>query len=159
MTTILRYFAASLVVGLSPPALADWQYTKWGMTVEEVIVASGGVARIFTDPKQDTDTEQLRAIAPYRAGDLVFEAGFNFSRKSDRLRSVRLKLIEGDGLRLSAALENRYGKPMSEGTTSVTRYARWLDKENNNAVEWFTIGTDYITVRYSERMGEVERKL
>lgn len=159
MRAMLRCLAVSLVVGFSAEALADWQYTKWGMTAEEVIAASGGKARKFTDTGQDTDTERLQAITPYRTGDFAFEAGFMFSRKDGRLRSVRLKLVEGDGLLLSAALVNRYGKPVSESKTAFTQHARWLDKENNNTVVWFVIGADYFTVQYSPLIGESEKGL
>ena len=156
--TVVRWLIVSLVLGLSFEASADWQYTKWGMTVDEVIAASNGKARKFTDPAQNTDMETLQAVAPYVAGDFVFEAGFNFSKDS-RLRTVRLKLIEGDGRRLSAALLNRYGKPLSESATSVTEHARWLDKKSNNTVVWFMIGAEYFTVEYSPLIGASEKGL
>ena len=159
MRPMFRHFAVLLLVGYSAEALADWQYTKWGMTLEEVIAASDGKARKFADAGQDTDTERLKAIAPYSTGDFAFEAGFNFSRKDGRLRSVRLKLVEGDGLRLYAALVNRYGKPVSESKSSVMQHARWLDKANNNTVVWFVIGADYFTVQYSPLIGESEKGL
>ncbi len=44
--TALAVFA-SLATGL--PASADWQYTRWGMTPEEVVAASHGAAWLTED--------------------------------------------------------------------------------------------------------------
>ena len=145
--------------GFSNAALADWQYTKWGMTVDEVIAASGGKAIEFTDSRHDTDNERLMAIAPYVAGDFHFEARFNFDKKNNHLRGVTLHLKAGNPHFLYAALVNRYGQPISDEESSVTRVARWLDRENNNNVVWFMIGSDYTTVEYRALIGESEEAL
>ena len=156
---VLSIMAGSLYVALSNTALADWQYTKWGMAVDEVIMASGGKASKFADSRRDTDTEKLLAIAPYVAGDFVFEANFMFDKKNGELRGVILGLKEDNGRFLYAALVNRYGQPVSEGKTSVTQSARWLDRENNNNVVWLMIGADHTTVRYSAMIGKSEKGL
>ena len=62
-------FAAS-----ASPALADWQHTRWGMSVSEVVTSSAGEAA----PVKGTDGDQVRgqdlgAEGTYDAG------GFNFT--------------------------------------------------------------------------------
>ena len=59
-------FAAS-----ASPALADWQHTRWGMSVSEVVTSSAGEAA----PVKGTDGDQVRgqdlgAEGTYDAGGL-----------------------------------------------------------------------------------------
>lgn len=140
-------------------ASADWQYSMWGMTLDEVIAASDGKARRFTDSGQDTDNEKVRAVAPYVAGDFVFDAIFSFNRKNDTLSEVKLLLKDGNGHSLYAALVNRYGKPVSENKDSIVPNARWLDRENNNNIVWLMIGEDYTAVSYRALIGKSEKAL
>ena len=125
----MRFPAMSIILGmcvvLIPNAgVADWQYTKWGMTVDEVIIASDGKAKEYVDSGRDSDTARTLATAPYVAGDFLFEANFMFDRKTQNLRHVKLTLRKGNGHSLYAALVNRYGKPVSETETAVWRSAR-----------------------------------
>lgn len=45
MKPIVLLLAASFC-NYSVPSRADWQYTKWGMTLEQVIAASGGKVKL-----------------------------------------------------------------------------------------------------------------
>ena len=73
----MKFPAMSIILGMcvfliSNAGLADWQYTKWGMTVDEVIIASDGKAKEFVDSGRDSDTARTLATAPYIAGDFLF---------------------------------------------------------------------------------------
>lgn len=160
----MTFPAMSIILGMcvfliSNAGLADWQYTKWGMTVDEVIIASDGKAKEFVDSGRDSDTARTLATAPYIAGDFLFEANFMFDRKTQQLRHVKLTLKKGNGRSLYAALVNRYGKPVSEHETAVLPSARWLDQENNNSVNWLMIGESHTSIDYSAMIGKSEKGL
>ena len=86
----LTNLLALIVVPLLPlsPAHADWQYTKWGMSVEQVIRASGGQLRLPT-PQERSAGECCGGVMPglvglYRTPTLVFSCLLYFpSQASD----------------------------------------------------------------------------
>ena len=82
----LSIAVGALLIVFTCAAFADWQYTKWGMTVDEVIDASGGKATKIDDSGRDSEDQKTMATAPFIAGDFVFEANFMFSRNDQKLR-------------------------------------------------------------------------
>src|ERR1700744_5844671 len=72
-------------------ARADWKYTKWGMTPEQVVSASTNLAKEGSDPRPDSDGNVSKLVAPYQSGKFAFEAQFGFDA-ADRLSSVTLVL-------------------------------------------------------------------
>jgi hypothetical protein len=75
------------------PALADWQYTKWGMTVDQVIVASNGqMARCPRVCGKEGETETSLATGAYKSGKFDFTAFANFDNRTGELTSVKLYL-------------------------------------------------------------------
>src|ERR1700761_6415496 len=72
-------------------AKADWEYTKWGMTPQEVVSASKNLAKASTDPHPDSDGNVTKLVAPYQSGKFAFEAQFAFDA-ADKLSSVTLVL-------------------------------------------------------------------
>lgn len=102
----------SLIVGAfalaSTPVRADWQFTKWGMTVDQVKAASHGLAVDLSASevaRNSTSSEQALLSMPYNSGDLHMTALFRFS--SGKL--ARVVLDNAVGAR--AALMAKYGKP------------------------------------------------
>ena len=89
MRLTLMVFA---LVGVSTPALADWQATKWGMTSAEVVSATGNAAKPNTDP--DADSDELLAM-PYKEAGIRFTATFEFDDKTKVLSGVKLVPEEG----------------------------------------------------------------
>jgi len=86
--------SALILIGCSLPlsADADWQYTRWGMTLEEVVAASGGAAQPHAkDPKKNTSKVDTLATAPYEAAGFIFRARFLFSRGEPKLARVDLE--------------------------------------------------------------------
>jgi hypothetical protein len=55
-------------------AKADWEYTKWGMTPQQVVSASKNLTREGSDLHPDSDGNVSKLIAPYQSGKLHFEA-------------------------------------------------------------------------------------
>jgi hypothetical protein len=77
-------------------AKADWEYTKWGMTPQQVIDASKDLAKPSTDPNDllpDSDGNVSKLVAPYQSGKFSFEAQFGFNA-ADKLASVTLVLYD-----------------------------------------------------------------
>src|SRR5258708_2060041 len=75
-------------------AKADWEYTKWGMTPQQVVSASKNLARASTDPNDllpDSDGNVTKLVAPFQGGKFSFEAQFGFDA-ADGLASVTLVL-------------------------------------------------------------------
>src|SRR6201990_2446356 len=72
-------------------AKADWEYTKWGMTPQEVVSASKNLAKEGSDFHPDSDGNVTKLIAPYQRGSFAFEAQCGFDA-TDRLSSVTLVL-------------------------------------------------------------------
>src|SRR5580704_7226281 len=72
-------------------ASADWQYTKWGMTPDQVANAAKNRTKKNSDLHPDSDGNVTKLVAPFQSGKLSFEAQFGFD-PADRLSSVTLVL-------------------------------------------------------------------
>src|ERR1700744_2266200 len=70
-------------------AKADWEYTKWGMTPQEVVSAAKNQTKESSDLHPDSDGNVTKLVAPYRRDKFSFEAQFGFT-PADRLSSVTL---------------------------------------------------------------------
>src|SRR5262245_58113343 len=74
-------------------ARADWEYTRWGMTSQQVVGASNNLARESSDRRPDSDGNVTKLVAPYESGKFSFEARFKFDA-ADRLSAVTLLLTD-----------------------------------------------------------------
>src|SRR5581483_5006187 len=74
-------------------AKADWEYTRWGMTPQQVVSASKNLATENADLRPDSDGNVTKLVAPYQSGNFSFEARFEFDA-ADRLAGVTLLLNE-----------------------------------------------------------------
>lgn len=116
---------------------ADWQYTKWGMSPEEVQSATG------VDPvENEEDANGGPSYTPFYVGyngaGIPFLAYFVFSRASNGLIIVRLKASPNtDCASLSGKLKEIYGTPSSSVEVSNTYYRRWRDVKNKNSITYW----------------------
>lgn len=118
--TILTAVALS-ALAVAPSAKADWQNTRWGMTPQEVIEATG--ARPETG--RSIRGGSLEAAGEYSAAGFDFRSRFFFA--SGGLRVVALTLLDpSDCPLLNRALSGIYGEPM-ESRDSATRWASTSD--------------------------------
>ncbi len=132
-----------LALFVGSTARADWQYTKWGMTPEEVVAASSEAARPATDEERQKAfirTQPAReplAVGRYSGGVYDFKAVFYFENRA--LVEVRLTLAPyADPNGLWAALAGQYGEPieakqLDKGITAF-KAKRWRDSTNKNLV-------------------------
>ena len=91
MKTQLPGIVLALACCGASAAKADWEYTKWGMTPQQVVSASNNLAQAGTDLEPDGDGNVSKLVAPYQGGKFSFRADFGFD-KSDKLASVTLVL-------------------------------------------------------------------
>lgn len=125
-------------------ASADWQYTTWRMTPDQVIAAADGTVRsVQGRPGDRVFNADLRAEGTYSAAGFDFRAQFYFDTAS-RLRVVRLVMDDFSRCaELERTLAGLYGSPIARdrlgmGTTSAV----WTDVANSNQVR-FTSTSGY----------------
>ena len=136
MRTITLIATLLVLLSLVSPAVADWQWSKWGMSVQEVIAASQNSA-IATSPKEKIDNSTLYAISnlkmPYRANGMNFTAYFMFSGENEGLKCVSLKILDSDKIsELQYEVNLIYGKPdiFSENTSVGLSTSVWYKEDS-----------------------------
>ncbi len=137
---------ATVVVGfLCGPALADWEYTKWGMTREQVATASSGRlgtcdtrCRIYSG-----STEVAGLVGSYRKGEFEFTAFAMFSPASDALVSITLVWQDGRSDALLKAMFAQYGDPAEFSATNEISTAVWFGKEYDIIMRGFGLLSYY----------------
>src|ERR1700744_2220675 len=93
-------FAAAVLLFTSA-ARADWQFTRWGMTPDQVVKASRGAAHNASSDETTANapvgsSEQMLVIIPtYVTGDLQFIVDFYFD-SDKKLTRVNLHLSSPD---------------------------------------------------------------
>ena len=162
---LLGTFLAFACCGASA-AKADWEYTAWGMTPQQVASASNNLTTAGSDIRPDSDGNVSKLIAPYRQGKYAFEAQFGFD-PADRLASVTLVLDDksasmdmdmasdmtmdrgpcGD---LQASVETTYGRPQGGGTADMLySIETWRDQKTGNDVKYTVLYGTGCFVQYS----------
>lgn len=140
---------AALAVSVLPAA-ADWQYTRWGMTPEQVKEASNGAAQDNSDHKLDASGVNARLTAPYQGVSLPFTAVFLFGER-DLLKYVTLKPVGKIACPVIVdALAANYGKPEGEADMVHATTMRWDDLNNDNLVVYLDLGHGDCTIQYSK---------
>jgi hypothetical protein len=142
----------------------DWEYTKWGMTPQQVVSASKNLATQSSDPRPDSDGNVTKLVAPYQSGKFSFEAEFGFDA-TDKLASVTLVLKDKSaGMDMGAdmnmdhgvcydllvSVNTAYGPP--QGGSSVHMHysiETWQDQKNKNNVTYTELGGVGCYVQYS----------
>ena len=110
--------------------MADWEYTHWGMTPEEVASASGGAVTVLPEDKREVieSAEMTNAAeGTFTSGDVKMRVGFSFDSNDGGLVCVAYAVYAAtDNPKLEAYMRQRYGQPANEssleaiGMTSLT---------------------------------------
>lgn len=134
----------------SAGASAQWQYTEWGMSPEQVIAASNGeVERAPSDPMREWEGVDIAAEGLYRSGKYDFKSIFYFSR--NELVAVHLELqssnLESDAIALRHSLYGVYGDPFDESPGLMT-IVTWHDTKKNNRIDLLAIGDKSVKITY-----------
>jgi hypothetical protein len=135
------------IVGLlafvsASPSFAHWQYTRWGMTLDEVHAAAPGRVVDRDVPGASTPDSRIRAGTSYSASGLSFIAAFGFN-SAGGLNRVTLGLVETSRCTdLLQSLRSVYGAPDrgSVVSSAVAYGATWRDEQGGNLVNFLRIG-------------------
>jgi hypothetical protein len=154
--------------GWDIPKKPDWEYTKWGMTPQQVVSASNNLATQGSDLRPDSDGNVSRLVAPYQGGKFSFEAQFGFDA-TDRLASVTLVLNDksagmdmdadtntntnmdhGACYDLHVSVNAAYGPPQS-GASVHMQYSMetWQDQTSKNKITYTVLDGVGCYVQYS----------
>src|SRR5580704_14891470 len=160
--------ALALVCCGASAAEADWEYTKWGMTPQQVISAAKNRTRKSSDLHPDSDGNVTKLVAPYKSGKFSFEAQFGFDA-ADRLSSVTLVLNDksagmdmdmgadmnmnmdhGGCHDLQVSVKTAHGPPQGGGSAHM-QYSieTWRDQKNKNNVTYTVLDGVGCYVQYS----------
>ena len=142
--------ATSALACSALPAAADWQYTQWGMTPNEVRAASNDVAHPNLD--RALDAEDLRAVltAPYQGAAIPFTAVFLFDPEN-KLQAVTLNPVGGIACPVIVqALNANHGAPEGMADMVKAKTLRWDDIANDNLVVYVDLGQGNCTIQYSK---------
>jgi hypothetical protein len=134
-----RHYVFCFAIGATPAAsLANWQWTKWGMSVEEVAAASDGKASPYEGDSRAVKRELLRGS--YSTLGMDFTATFGFNRTSGGLSVVQLRLNSPtlqQCVELQHAMKDVYGEPLEDKLISKIidlRVLKWRDEKAGNRV-------------------------
>lgn len=97
---------------------ADWAYTNWKMTPEQVVKASKGLVQLVTPQEAGGDGSNLAFAARgvYPAGALRFDVSFGFDRTDGHLAVVTYSIDRASqNPTLKDWLIGKYGQPQSKG--------------------------------------------
>ena len=103
----------ALVAMINLPARAEWEYTRWGMSVEELVEASQGQV-IPVNPEEDIlledDTQQTLLRSQWSTENYSFDVFFNFGVNDSQLSEVIFKST-GNNEDLGLAMIEEFGLP------------------------------------------------
>lgn len=130
---------ALTLLAAASPASAEWQFTNWGMSVDEVVAASGGsVERYNGSPGQRIMGSNFQAKGSYSAGGYDFESEFYFD-PSGRLSVIRLMLIDYSQCgSMREMMQGIYGSSAEGGLFRETQ--AWYDSDRGNVVRTTQVG-------------------
>lgn len=146
MRTLVSIFLA--ISAVATPARADWQWTEWGMTPAEVIIASAGTANSHSASAMSNITADHLVTAPYTAMGIGFQAHFLFDRSTGGLAYVYVYAEDdADCPRLRSWIGEIYGEPaLSDGRATRIYY----DRIESNRVTFVQFLTTRCVITYAE---------
>lgn len=129
----MRHQIAALLIllgaGSAVPAMADWEYTKWGMTPEQVAAASHGAVTVLP-PNLRRRIEEAKmesgAEGTFTDGELRLHVAFGFDTGSAGLVAVGynvLNPVQND--LLQDWLVRKYGSPQAKGGIPAIGLSTW----------------------------------
>lgn len=118
-----------LLVAAPMSARADWEYTKWGMTPEQVAKASKGAAKVIPPAKRRTGgAVESGATAAQSLGPVKMAVGFLFDAKTHGLVCVISTVDDhSTNAQLESELLKRLGQPRkTSGDPGSMKSLEWV---------------------------------
>ncbi len=140
MNRTLLIGALATALGFTTAAQADWQYTRWGMTVDEVVAAGAGQVTQGFDAGSSSENQKTLASAPYNAGGRAYTAKFAFDLDG-KLMEVNLHPVDvAECDDLFHDLRAAYGEPPKPPSPGGFLFiVKWQDTERRNDVAYLAI--------------------
>lgn len=128
-------FISLFLFAFAAPAAADWQFTKWGMTPEQVIKKSPvKISKLGADEQAEQEHQALTTEkgmtalleSDWASGAFRFHALYRFDA-SRHLSAIDLTILDDSQARdVANALSQKYGKPDEEsGPGDMLPLRRW----------------------------------
>ena len=112
---LLSLVTSTILVSIGNlPAQAEWEYTQWGMSVEEVVeAADGAVIPVNPDEQfffEDDDSQQTLLKSQWSKDGYSFDVFFNFNISDSELSEIIFKST-GNNEDLGLAMIEEFGLP------------------------------------------------
>lgn len=133
---------------LVPHARADWGYTKWGMTPEQVAGASKGAVKVVPVAgryRNEEDHWEIAAQGTFRAATLTLDVGFTFDLKTGGLKCVLYNATGQDVEALKDMMIKDHGPPAKESNYGSARSLSWTTPDQIGLVIAQKAGTAVVT--------------
>lgn len=114
-------------------ARADWEYTKWGMTPEQVVSASKGAVTVLPAAdryKNEEDHWEIAAQGSHKDGSLNLSVGFTFDTKAGGLKCVMYNAEGQAAALLKGTMIRRYGPPQKESSLFGSQTLEWTTPDH-----------------------------
>jgi len=126
-----RYIGSALLLLAIAPmcAKADWQGTKWGMTVDDLRLLQPNISESIDKKKAKAKTDKERVfVAIWDANGQRLNVLYKFA-DGEKLSEINVLSDHFDKLQFS--LVEHYGTPIKQEPLSET----WIDRANNNLIQ------------------------
>lgn len=152
------FLVTVIAIGLSAPAKAEWEFARWGMSVDEVVAASNGVAaKVKKDKdKRVWDFDRL-AAGSWEEGGIAYELSFYFDSKAKTLKLVDLvpgsidcdRVIAAYGAKYGTAETARKAVAVEDGRPPlVTETHKWNHLESGDLLQITDVSVKDFGIRY-----------
>jgi hypothetical protein len=141
MSKLIAALVGATILAAATPAAADWRFTKWGMTPEEVQAAAPD--QVVPSGKKNKNIP-LIIKGPYEIGGIKFDDVW-FIFKAGKLDKVVMHANFFKQDELAKALATAFGPPVDSdrsrigGSVSVST-RNYRDVAKGNAVELYCLG-------------------
>lgn len=102
---------ALAVLLTASPALANWEYTHWGMTPEQVAAASSGNVKVLpkSERRDAGEHSAIAATGSFKIGGKSLPVGFQFNAITNGLECVIYDVSGDDVAMVKDMLIRKYG--------------------------------------------------
>ena len=129
-TTVPRAWAksrglvlAAALICVAGPAAAHWEFTRWGMSLQQVVAASRGTVRELPPGERravPAARMEYRASGEFRSGTLRLTVAFAFDSRNGGLVCVSAQGEAAQSEAVRTWLERRLGAPQERGRDPAT---------------------------------------
>jgi hypothetical protein len=115
---------AAALACLAGPAQAHWEYTRWGMTQQQVVAASRGAVQTLPPAQRrpvPNARMEYRAAGTFRSGTLRLTVAFGFDARNGGLVCVSAQAEAAQADALRARMERLFGAPQERGQDPARR--------------------------------------